>query len=79
MICVHYPVFRLIGYKISWKEVLVLTLGASKGAINIILSLVIVSHDELDTEVKSLFFFHTICITGLSIILNTLAVRIAAV
>ena len=48
VILVHFPVLRMVGYKIRWKEALVLTLGASKGAINIILSLIIISHDELD-------------------------------
>ena len=55
-----------------------LIVGASKGAITIVLSLIVYAHDDLGSYTKDLILFNCISITGLSIILNSLTFKAAS-
>lgn len=76
VIAVHFPLLHNIGYGLSFKEAVVLTLAALKGAISLTLSLIVYHNHKLEA-VSSKMFFITIGVCACSILLDSFLVKIA--
>jgi NhaP-type Na+/H+ or K+/H+ antiporter len=77
VIAVHYPILKYLGYGLSIKEAIVLTLAGLKGAIAITLALLVYHHDAVSTRVKTLALFMVVGVSALSIFFDSLAVKYA--
>lgn len=77
VIIVHYPILKSLGYGLSIKEAIVLTLAGLKGAIAITLSLIVYHHGGLSARVRTLALFIVVGVSALSIFFDSLAVKYA--
>lgn len=53
VILVHYPLLASIGYKINWKEAVVLVVMAFRGAISLTLSLTVYHDEHMNEDIKA--------------------------
>jgi NhaP-type Na+/H+ or K+/H+ antiporter len=82
VIAIHFPLLHNIGYGLTFKEAIVLTLAALKGAISLTLSLIVLhsgsGHDTAELKtMRSKMFFITIGVCACSILLDSFLVKIA--
>mmetsp|Transcript_11742 Transcript_11742/g.5896 ORF Transcript_11742/g.5896 Transcript_11742/m.5896 type:complete len:89 (-) Transcript_11742:58-324(-) len=67
---IQYPILKVWGYGIDWKEALVITYGGLRGAIGLTLALVVAAEHEIDNTVQQLVMLHTCSIAFLFLIIN---------
>ena len=70
-IFVLWPLLKITGYGMSFKEILVLSYGGLRGAVGLALALLVSQGDDIkDPKVKDLILFHTAGIATLTILIN---------
>jgi NhaP-type Na+/H+ or K+/H+ antiporter len=70
MVLILYPFLYYWGYRISWRQALVITHAGLRGGIAMCLALIVQGEDGIPTEVKHLVLFHTAGIAFFTIIIN---------
>jgi NhaP-type Na+/H+ or K+/H+ antiporter len=70
MVLILYPFLYYWGYRISWRQALVITHAGLRGSIALSLALIVSGEDGIPTDVKHLVLFHTAGIAIFSIIIN---------
>lgn len=75
VLAVHFPVLKFAGSKLTWKELIILTVSGAKGAIAIGLSIVIFQTPTFSLYYRSLVFYLGIGNSILSILLGTMVTR----
>mgnify|MGYP001083222295 CR=1 FL=1 len=73
----HYPILKRFGYGIKFTELIVVILAGFKGVISLALALIAFHNESLDARFKSLMLFFTVGISALTIIFDTLFVKLA--
>lgn len=69
LICLS-PFLTKLGYGINWKEGCVIIYGGLRGAIGLILGLLVEHEDEIDGNVSQMVAFHTSGIVLLTLLIN---------
>lgn len=72
---VHWPLLRLMGYGCTFKEMLVLIMGALKGTISIALALMVFHNHDFGSRVRDLVLFWSVGVSALSAIFDSLLLR----
>ena len=72
---IHWPLLRLMGYGCTFKEMLVLIMGALKGTISIALSLIVFHNTDFSARVRDLVLFWSVGVSALSAIFDSLLLR----
>jgi NhaP-type Na+/H+ or K+/H+ antiporter len=70
MVLILYPFLYYWGYRISWRQAIVITHAGLRGGIAMCLALIVQGEDELPSEVRHLVLFHTAGIAFFTIIIN---------
>ena len=71
VILVHYPLLANIGYKINWKEAVILVVMAFKGAISLTLSLTVFHDEEMDSKIKAQIVLYTGIVVFLYVVIDS--------
>lgn len=71
-ILIHWPLLRKMGYGCSFKEMIVLIVGALKGTISIALALMVYHNEHFSQRVRDLILFWSVGISALSVTLDSL-------
>jgi NhaP-type Na+/H+ or K+/H+ antiporter len=75
VIFAHLPLLRRIGYGLTLKKALLLSVAGVKGTISLVLSLAVFSESSMDNDLRHTISLLTTIITTLSIILDTFFVK----
>ncbi len=70
-----WPILRKIGYGLTFKQTLVLTYGGLRGAVGLVLALVVDLEDSIDQRTRDLVVFHVGGIALLSLLINGTTIR----
>ena len=65
-----YPLMKMSGYGISWKDSFILAYGGLRGAVGLTLALIVFHEEDLNSEVRHLVLFHTAGIATLTLLIN---------
>lgn len=75
VIWVHFPILKRLGYGLTIKEALIMTLAGLKGVISTALALIAYHETNLDSKYRDILLFFTIGIAFLTIVLDSFAVK----
>lgn len=67
---VLYPLIRLSGVHLSWKECTVLIWSGLRGSMSVVLALIIDSDSRIDVKTRDRFLFHICMMSLLTLIIN---------
>mmetsp|Transcript_133139 Transcript_133139/g.265631 ORF Transcript_133139/g.265631 Transcript_133139/m.265631 type:complete len:932 (-) Transcript_133139:188-2983(-) len=70
MIFFFWPFLNLIGPKITWREALVMTWSGLRGAVGLILAIIVDEQEEISREMGAKFLFHIGGIAMMTISIN---------
>ena len=69
------PVLARIGYGVSWRSIIIMTWGGLRGAVGLLLALIVVRNSAIDTAtIGSKILFHTAGIVVLTLLINATTV-----
>ncbi|CAG9319318.1 unnamed protein product [Blepharisma stoltei] len=71
----HYPIFKYVGYGITFKELIVVILGGIKGVISITLALMVFNNEHLDEHYRNIVLFFASATACFSIIFGSVIVK----
>jgi len=74
-VLIHWPVLRKLGYGCTWKEMIVLIVGALKGTISIALALLVFHDQHFPQRVRDLILFWSVGVSALSVTFDSLLMR----
>ena len=69
-IAMFMPFLTRCGYGLMWKEVIVLSYGALRGAVGITFALIVSKDDDLPKTWKDIIIFHMCGMSVLTLLLN---------
>ena len=67
---------NLVGYKITWKEVLVLVYGGLRGSVALALGMIIIIDDEKDRKFRSIALLFIISVIFFSTFINGSTIKL---
>jgi NhaP-type Na+/H+ or K+/H+ antiporter len=70
VIAIFWPLLRKIGYGLTVKEGIILVFGGLRGAVGLIMGLIVEHNSYIDPYVKSMIAFHTSGIVLLTLLIN---------
>jgi NhaP-type Na+/H+ or K+/H+ antiporter len=70
MVCCFWPFLNCIGEKITWKEALVMTWSGLRGAVGLILAIIVDEEREISKKIGAKFLFHIGGIAMMTISIN---------
>jgi NhaP-type Na+/H+ or K+/H+ antiporter len=70
VIVMQWPLLKISGYGITFKQIIVLTYGGLRGAVGLALALIVTGHHDMPMRVKDMVLFHTAGIATLTILIN---------
>ena len=76
VILLHYPLLKYFGYGVSWKEIIVLTFAGIKGVISLAIALIAFHDPNISQSFASIMLFFAVGIASLTIVLDSLAVKV---
>lgn len=75
VILIHFPLLRNLGYGLTWRKAVLLSVAGLKGTISLILSLAVFSEGSMDQDLRLTISLMTTVITTLNILLDTFLVK----
>ncbi|CAG9320321.1 unnamed protein product [Blepharisma stoltei] len=75
VVWIHFPILKRLGYGLSIKEAFIMTIAGIKGVIATALALIGYHHSDLNERFRSLLLFFTIGTVGLTILVDSFAVK----
>jgi len=70
MVLLFYKILQRYGYSFDWRKGIVLTYSGLRGAVGLVLAMIVWDAHELDSKVRSKVLFHTAAIAFLTIMIN---------
>ena len=70
MIIIFYPCLSRIGYKLNWREAIVLCYGGFRGAVSLALALLLRSEEKIPIRARELIIFNTVGMATLTMLIN---------
>ncbi len=70
MLILSWPVFQCGQYSVSWQQMLVINHAGLRGAVSLILALIVEGQDAIDIGQRQKVLFHTSGIVVLSLVIN---------
>ncbi len=67
---ISWPVFQYGQYGVSWQQMLVMSHAGLRGAVSLILALIVQGHEEIDSDIRERIMFNTSGVVALSLIVN---------
>ncbi|CAE7423308.1 NHX7 [Symbiodinium natans] len=75
MIALFSPALRRLGYGLSLKEGIILVVGGLRGAVALVMGLIILDNKFIDNDTKQMIAFHISGIVVLTLLLNGVAIE----
>ena len=70
VIGIVYPLLRITGESMSWKEYIITCWGGLKGSLSLALALLVAKDEEIDLRARNLVLFLTGSMVFLTLIIN---------
>jgi NhaP-type Na+/H+ or K+/H+ antiporter len=71
-----WPIINKLGYGLNWKELIVLGYSGLRGALALVLALILYNDSRVDAIVRDYVLFHTCGVSLLTILINGTTVGI---
>ncbi|CAE7677498.1 NHX7, partial [Symbiodinium microadriaticum] len=75
MIALFSPALRRLGYGLSLKEGIILVVGGLRGAVALVMGLIVLDNKFIDIETKQMIAFHISGIVVLTLLINGVAIE----
>ena len=73
---IQYPIMNQVGYRISWKEVLVLAYGGLRGSVALALGMIIILDEEKERKFRSIALLFIISVIFFSTFINGSTIKL---
>jgi NhaP-type Na+/H+ or K+/H+ antiporter len=70
VVVTFWPFLKRWGYGINWKEACIMVYGGLRGAVGLVMGLIVEHHKYIDTDVAQMVAFHTSGIVLLTLFIN---------
>ncbi len=70
MLLLSWPIFQCGQYGVSWQQMIVMSHAGLRGAVSLILALIVGGETEIDQSIREKIIFHTSGIAVLTLIIN---------
>lgn len=75
VVAVFLPFLRRLGYGLTWKESTILVYGGLRGAVGLVMSLIVEHSEYIDSHVSQMVAFHTSGIVLFTLLINGLSIQ----